>query len=56
MLSVVSDFGVGTNIHNILSNILVYVFRILLNNDAHQISFNSADKLPRKWYQNMMYS
>ena len=39
-------FFFGGGIH-VLRNILVYVFRILFNNNAQQISFNSAKKWPR---------
>ena len=51
----VSDFLVK-NITNVLRNNLVYVFRILFNNDAQQISFNSVEKWLRKWYRNMNFS
>ena len=43
------------NIH-VLRNFLLYVFRILFNNDPQQISINSAKKWPRKWYRNMNIS
>ena len=34
----------GGDIHNVLRNILVYIFTILFSNDAQQILFNSASK------------
>ena len=43
-------------IQNVYRNFLLYVFRILFNNDPQQISFNSAKKWPRKWYRNMAFS
>ena len=52
----ISDFLGWTNIHNVLRNFLLYVFRILFNNDPQQISINSAKKWPRKWYRNMNFS
>ena len=41
---------------NVERNIPLYVFRILFNNDAQQISFNSAKTWPRKWYRIMTFS
>ena len=29
--------------------------RILFSNDVLQMSFNSTEKLPRKWYRNMTF-
>ena len=52
----ISDFLGWKNIHNVLRNFLLYVFRILFNNDPQQISINSAKKWPRKWYRNMNFS
>ena len=40
----------------VLRNIHVYVARILFDNEAQQISFNSAEKWPRKRYRNMTFS
>ena len=49
-------WGENIIIHNVLRNFLMYVFRILFNNDPQQISINSARKWPRKWYRNMNFS
>ena len=37
-------------------NFLMYVFRILFNNDPQQISFHSAKKWLRKWYRKKTFS
>ena len=45
-------FLLGENIHNVLiRNVLMYVFRILFNNDSQQITFNSAEKMAKKMVQ-----
>ena len=52
----ISDFFGEKKIHNVLRNILVCITGMLFRKDAHQISFNSAEKWPRKWYRNMTCS
>ena len=46
----------NNKISECLRNFLLYVFRILFNNDPQQISFNSAKKWLRKWYRNTTFS